>query len=91
MDTALHRHSTRDPSGAAYQTHINLARAGADGTRAAPVGAFYTVFFAPEFIAGIAIGVPLRAYLVCTVWEPRVSPAICGPFPPLLFPHFLLL
>ena len=25
-------------------------------------------------------GVPLRAYLVCTVSEPRVSPAICGPF-----------
>ena len=31
----------------------------------------------PEFIA---VGVPLRAYLVCTVSEPRVSPAICGPF-----------
>ena len=28
----------------------------------------------------IAVGVPLRAYLVCTVSEPRVSPAICGPF-----------
>ena len=23
---------------------------------------------------------PLRAYLVCTVSEPRVSPAICGPY-----------
>ena len=28
----------------------------------------------------IAVGVPLRAYLVCSVSEPRVSPAICGPF-----------